>query len=78
MLTPGQSIADLAKACSWLTPGGEPYKSKVQRVLKRLEKDKLVATKRGVATLTDAGKTAANIAATRQAARDQNGRRYPT
>jgi hypothetical protein len=78
MLTPGKSIADLAKACTWLTPGGEPYKSKVQRVLKRLEKDKLVATKRGVATLTDSGKTAANIATSRQAARGQNSRRYPS
>ncbi len=78
MLRPGQSIADLANSCGWHMSSGEPYKSKVQRVLKRLEKDKLVVTKRGVATLTDAGKTAANTAATRQAARDQNSRRYPT
>jgi DNA-binding MarR family transcriptional regulator len=54
MLMPDQSIPDLACACGWRT-------SKVQRVLKRLEKDKLVVTtKRGVATLTNAGKTAAN------------------
>jgi hypothetical protein len=65
MLIPGQSIADLAVACNWLTSSGEPYKSKVQRVLKRLEKDKLATTKRGVAALTDAGKTAANAAASR-------------
>jgi hypothetical protein len=78
MLKPGQSIADLANSCGWHMSSGEPYKSKVQRVLKRLEKDKLVVTRRGVATLTDAGKTAANTAATRQAAQDQGGRRYPT
>ncbi len=57
MLMPDQSIADLAGACGWRTSTGE---SKVQRILKRLEKDKLVTTKRGVATLTEAGKTAAN------------------
>jgi AAA domain len=78
MLMPGQSLADLANACGWRTSTGEPYKSKVQRVLKRLEKDKLVATKRGVATLTDAGKAAANAAAARQATRDLNDRRYPS
>jgi Mn-dependent DtxR family transcriptional regulator len=54
MLIPEQSIANLANAC-----GGD--KSKVQRILKRLEKDKLVVTtKRGVATLTEAGQAAAN------------------
>ncbi len=58
MLIPGQSIADLANACGWRTSSGN--KSKVQRILKRLEKDKLVTTKRGVATLTESGKTAAN------------------
>ena len=60
MLLPDQSIADLANACGWHTSSGDPHKSKVQRVLKRLEKDKLVSTKRSVATLTEAGKTAAN------------------
>ena len=78
MLKPGQSIADLANACGWHMSSGEPYKSKVQRVIKRLEKDKLVVTKRSVATLTEAGKTAANAAATRQATRDLNARRHPT
>jgi DNA-binding MarR family transcriptional regulator len=53
MLMPNQSMADLANACGWRT-------SKVQRILKRLEKDKLVTTKRGVAAFTEAGKTAAN------------------
>jgi AAA domain len=78
MLIPGQSIAQLATSCSWITSKGDAYKSKVQRVIKRLEKDKLVITKRGIASLTEAGKTAANAAATRQTGRDLNGRRYPT
>jgi hypothetical protein len=78
MLMPGQSMADLAHACGWQTSAGEPHKSKVHRVIKRLEKDKLVTTKRGVWTLSEAGKTAANAAASRHAARDLDGRRYPT
>jgi hypothetical protein len=78
MLTPGRSLAELANACEWRTAAGEPYRSKVQRVLKRLEKDKLVTTRRGIATLTDTGKTTANAAASRQATRDQGTRRYPT
>jgi hypothetical protein len=60
MLMPDQSIADLANACGWRTSSGDPDKSKAQRVLKWLEKNNLVTTKRGVATLTEAGKTAAN------------------
>jgi len=78
MLLPSQSIADLANACGWHTSSGDPYKSKVQRVLKRLEKDKLVNTKRGVATLTETGKAAANAAAGRVNGRKFDGRRYPT
>jgi hypothetical protein len=74
MLIPGQSIADLATACGWCTSSGEPYKSKVQRVLKRLDKDKLVVTKRGVATLTDSGKTSANAAAGRRNERKTDAR----
>jgi hypothetical protein len=78
MLLPDQSIADLANACGWRTSSGDPYKSKIQRILKRLEKDKLVNTKRGVATLTEAGKTAANAAAGRLNERKIDDRRYPT
>jgi hypothetical protein len=77
LLIPGQSIAELAKACHWLTAAGEPYKSKVQRVLKRLERDKLVTTKRGVAALTDAGKTAANVAASRHGTAASTGGNIP-
>jgi hypothetical protein len=58
MLVSNQSIADLANACGLRTSAGD--KLKIQRILKRLEKDKLVTTKRGVATLTESGKTAAN------------------
>jgi Mn-dependent DtxR family transcriptional regulator len=53
MLMPDRSIADLANHIGRTLP-------KCQRVLKRLEKDKLVTTKRGVATLTKSGKTVAN------------------
>jgi Mn-dependent DtxR family transcriptional regulator len=52
MLIPDQSLSDLAVACGWRT-------SKVQRVAKLLEKERLVTTKRGGATLTEAGKTVA-------------------
>jgi DNA-binding MarR family transcriptional regulator len=53
ILMPDQSMADLANACGWPT-------SNVQRILKRLEKEKLVTTKRGVAALTEAGKIVAS------------------
>jgi AAA domain-containing protein len=78
LLIPGQSLASLAKTCHWLTTSGDPYKSKVQRVLKRLEKEKLATTKRGVVTLTEAGKSAANAAASRITNHELNGRRYQT
>jgi hypothetical protein len=76
MLTPGRSIAELAAVCGWRTSTGDPYKSKVQRILKRLEKDKLTITKRGVATLTEAGRAAANAAASRSTSREIDARRY--
>src|SRR5262249_15615805 len=41
------SIADLARACGWLLASGEPHKSKVDRVLKRLQADKLAKRVRG-------------------------------
>jgi hypothetical protein len=59
LIKPSQSLGDLAKACNWLLPDGQPYKSKVQRTLKRLTDDKLAAVKRGQYVLTDAGKRAA-------------------
>jgi hypothetical protein len=59
LIQSGQSLGDLAKACNWLLPDGQPYKSKVTRTLKRLTEDKLVVIKRGDHVLTDAGKKAA-------------------
>jgi hypothetical protein len=74
MLIPGQSIAQLATSCSWITSKGDPHKSKVDRTMKRLNTDKLVIKKRNTWMLTEA----ANAAATLQTTRDLNGRRYPT
>jgi AAA domain len=62
---PDRSVADLARACDWTSPNGEPYKSKVHRILERLSKvrPKLVAKVRDQWALTDAGKEAARNAA---------------
>jgi hypothetical protein len=78
MLIPGLSIAKLAEACGWLTSKGDPHKSKVDRTMKRLEKDKLAQLKRGTWGLTETGKTSANAAAGRFNSRNFDGRRYPT
>jgi hypothetical protein len=78
MLIPGQSIADLAIACGWRTSSGDPYKSKVQRALKRLAADKLVTQKRDTWMLTEAGKKAAETAASGATHRDHEARRHPT
>jgi hypothetical protein len=48
----GISIADLAKALGWLTPKGEPQKSKTHRVLIRLKKEGLVKQERRQWVLT--------------------------
>jgi hypothetical protein len=78
MLIPGQSIADLANACGWRTSSGEPHKSKVYRILKRLEKDKLAVLKRGAWALTESGKTSGNAAAARLNGYKIDASRYPT
>jgi hypothetical protein len=78
MLITGLSMADLAKASGWMTSTGEPHKSKVHRVMKRLEKDKLAVLKRGTWALTDSGKASANATAGRVNESKFNGRRYPT
>ncbi len=78
MLVSGQSVAQLATACGWRTSSGEAYKSKVQRVLKRLAADKLVTKKRDTWMLTEAGKKAAETAPSEAARRDREARRYPT
>ena len=56
------SVAGIAEALRWLTPKGEPYKSKVQRALDRLKSDKLVTKERGSPKLTAAGEKAAKKA----------------
>src|SRR5262249_7416237 len=42
-----RSVAEIAYACNWLLPDGKPYRSRVDRVLKRLAQDKLVRRVRG-------------------------------
>jgi hypothetical protein len=56
------SLAAIATALRWLDKKGEPYKSKVVRSLKRLEKEKLVTALRGSYDLTEKGKSAAKKA----------------
>jgi hypothetical protein len=58
------SIADLARACDWKFANGEPYKSKVQRVLGRLKSAKpaLVKQERNRRwALTEEGRKAAGV-----------------
>jgi AAA domain len=56
---PVGSIATWAKSLEWLTPNGEPSKSRVQRAIERLHAGKLVAKKRDRWTLTKGGKAEA-------------------
>jgi hypothetical protein len=72
------SIADLARACGWMMATGEPYKSKVDRVMRRLQADRLVKVVRGRRyRLTDEGRKAAGVAAeddeTEQKVEDRSG-----
>jgi hypothetical protein len=66
---PDGSVAEMARACCWILQTGEPHKSKVHRILERLEKSKLVKRKRGGWVLSDEGKDAARKAALRFAER---------
>jgi hypothetical protein len=52
---PGASIAKLAEAADWRLSTGGPNKSKVERQLKSLEKEKLVKKERGAWVLTEKG-----------------------
>jgi DNA-binding PadR family transcriptional regulator len=57
-----RSIADLARACSWLLANGEPHKSKVDRVMRRLKDDQLIKRVRGRKyQLTDKGRKEAGL-----------------
>lgn len=50
------SIADMAKMAGWMSPGGNPHKGKVHRILMQLREEKLARPKRnGRWALTDAG-----------------------
>lgn len=57
---PADSQAEWARQCGWLIEGGkqagQPHKTKVARVLNRLQADKLVQCVRGSWRLTEAGK----------------------
>jgi hypothetical protein len=53
------SFADLARRCNWLTPKtGAPYKSKVQRIIGKLKKQKLIVPDRDGLDLTKKGREA--------------------
>ena len=54
----GLSMRDMAKELGWTYQTGEPNQSLVQRILKSLEKDKLVQNKRGTYSLTSKGREA--------------------
>lgn len=58
-----RSWADLARALKWTLANGEPYRSRVQRTMERLEKAKLIRSNRGKVTLTKLGEQAAKDAA---------------
>jgi len=53
---PGASVSAIAKQLGWMTGKGEPHKSKVQRAIIRLLKDKLLSRERGRLLVTDKGK----------------------
>jgi DNA-binding MarR family transcriptional regulator len=55
---PGASYSDLARTLGWTMKNGEPHKVKVERMLKKLEKQKLVGRDRDSWTVTKKGKKA--------------------
>ena len=61
----GASVADIATAGGFVFKGGGPHKSKVWRILKRLEKSKVIHSVRGSYELTKEGvKTAKKLSGT--------------
>lgn len=75
------SVADLARTCGWILQSGEPYKSKVHRLLERLDKSKPKLLKKGRGDrwqLTEEGARAAENAMSHKAARELDERRFPT
>jgi hypothetical protein len=55
---PRASFADLASALNWYGKNGKPNRTKVQRILKRLQHDKLIKKDRGRYEFTDKGEKA--------------------
>jgi hypothetical protein len=55
---PRVSIAELAVALGWKTKSDKPNRSKAQRALGRLQRDKLIRKNRGGYEITDKGKQA--------------------
>ena len=53
---PGIAIKDIAVNAGWVSPTGTPAKSKVHRLLKALQRDKLATLHRGKWKLTETGK----------------------
>jgi hypothetical protein len=76
MLTPDQSLAQLAVKCGWTLANGEPHKSKAHRVVNRLQKAGYAKLHRDAWHLTDTGKAAASKARTDDEARSAPERRY--
>jgi hypothetical protein len=56
--SPGASLKDIANKLGWHTKKGEPYKSKVHRIITRLKREKLLTSERGRLTLSEKGQTA--------------------
>jgi hypothetical protein len=52
---PAAAVTDLARELNWYTGKGEPYKSKVHRIIKRLKAQKLLKEERGRFELTERG-----------------------
>ncbi len=69
----GLTFAAIAEQLRWISPKGQPQKSKAFRVVDSLKKDKLVTKERGTPALTEKGKVAAKKA---QYNRDAAGASY--
>lgn len=77
MLESGRSVSQLAGACRWTLQNGDPHKSKVHRVMKRLADAHLVKKGRGETwQLADPGKAAATAAKTATDVHESGSRRY--
>jgi hypothetical protein len=59
---PDATLSVIAEACDWFQRDGDPYKTKVNRTLKKLEKERLAQQERGAWTLTARGEKAADKA----------------